>query len=762
MLSCYEAPYFDATDKSVLRIDTKQGKEAPPGATEIIVTIDSQIACKLENSLVNLSGDYEWAYYTNGRIDNDAPEFITSGTDNFTVLFASKDQDEDVSTKKLLSEFENIDDSEYVANNLTSNTIWVKGGFSDAGSGPNSLKWSLYKVNDRHYPAAETKIEDGQINDLEITGQNAAVKTKSIGKGKDDDEGTAVLLPLKDEDEGLYRIDFTCYDKNEKSSAPTSYYFVHDMVSKKQNVTNLGNTRNSADKETVKWKNHTDWDFDHVIVERWLENERMETFEKTKDAVSQNFGEDEDKKLENQKRYEYRFYNVDIFGNKSPEYTAWSDKTGPSTYASSMSGSRKTYDRETVKWNSNPSGSDVSHVVIRQYDKTSGKLTGKTFTQNSSSTKTYEFTGLANQHKYEYRFYSVDYAGNESSSYSSYYDNTAPSLLSGTYTGVRHGIVDVYLNTPSNEDFDHVEYSTSSNSGFKTVDFNDKTNVLGTSKHLKKTFRNAKSGTKYGYYLRTVDYAGNASGTTYVTETGGVTAGDFCYYTSNDGLFCSENYYDDKELAGIVALTGNYYGIAARNENCKDDDSIVRIITPNFDQTKKLVHTKDYNKNYPYGSDGGGSYDTNREGYQTYQAIIKNTNALNASPMYQYLKNTYNKNSRVTWYLPAVNELLMIKYGEITREYSSKASSIDGAYKTLYSKGKANISSFSNPETSVHDGEIVSSTVLNDCQETYTVYFRSNKRSYYIFKIKDHQDLMVRSLYLARIDMSDTENPKKW
>lgn len=316
LLSCYNEPYFDSTDKSVLRIDTKQGEDAPPGATEISVTIKSQIGCKLENTLVNLSGDYEWAYYTNGKTDKDPPEFAKNGTDDFTVLFAEAGQTENVSTTQLLTSFAGDTQPDvYKDNNLKSETIWVKGRFYDTGSGPKLLKWNLYKVNDKYYPTDETKITEGQIDELEITGADAVIKSKvTNAQGQTTPvDGTAVKLPLTESDEGLYRIDFICTDKNEKSSETLSYYFVHDKVAPKKVTVDWTEGRDA--RVILHYKTPDEDDYNHSTISKYEVNAQEEQYQ----------GEDSkkmllsftDNEITNGTEYKYYIRSYDVVGNVS-------------------------------------------------------------------------------------------------------------------------------------------------------------------------------------------------------------------------------------------------------------------------------------------------------------------------------------------------------------------------------------------------------------------------------------------------------------
>ncbi len=223
LLYCYKPPYLDTNDKSVLRIDTKSGNAAPVEATDILVTIGEKMACNINSNFVNLGADYEWAYRTNTNIDTDPPLFVS-----LSVQFGDENQTDYKSGNKLLAS--GTDDfnigSSCATYNLRSKKVWLKGGFEDGGSGPNSLKWNVYKIDSKYYPCSNELVYDGQVDNLLIMGATAEIKQKKSDGNYSD--GVLIDLPLKDTDEGLYRLEIICTDKNEKTDSK-SYYFVHDV-----------------------------------------------------------------------------------------------------------------------------------------------------------------------------------------------------------------------------------------------------------------------------------------------------------------------------------------------------------------------------------------------------------------------------------------------------------------------------------------------------------------------------------------------------
>lgn len=237
-LKYFSAPHFLSDDTSVLRIDVLKDNP-PPSATDILVTITKEMNCDKDTN-VFISSDYAWTYYTNGKIDDMAPEFV-----DFTVQFANDNQSSyEAGNAKLNSEnlfFYNANIyfdyavSNFQKNNLRNKQIWVKGGFSDGGSGPASLKWSLRTANSKYYsqdPGLE--IMHGQIDDIEIFGSNATIKNNGIRISLD-----------KIVDEGAYTLIFTCTDKNGNENI-REYNFVYDVANTSKIVDYYTGARNQA------------------------------------------------------------------------------------------------------------------------------------------------------------------------------------------------------------------------------------------------------------------------------------------------------------------------------------------------------------------------------------------------------------------------------------------------------------------------------------------------------------------------------------
>ncbi len=259
-LKYYNPPYFDSNDASVLRIDADL-KNPPPSATDIIVTINKGIFVLKENSEVSLSADYSWAYYTSGKTDTDVPEFV-----DFSVQFADDNQtDYKSSNKSVLQTKDNFvvvsydNKNHYKNNNLRNKRVWVKGGFNDGGSGPASLKWSLTKIDSPYYSMTkDTEVLSGKIDALEIVGANATITNN----------GTRIDLESEDVpslEDGLYRLDFTCSDRNELTSTK-SYYFVYDVTPPAASTVTHKSTIAKDIVKVMREKNATP-DYSHTDIE---------------------------------------------------------------------------------------------------------------------------------------------------------------------------------------------------------------------------------------------------------------------------------------------------------------------------------------------------------------------------------------------------------------------------------------------------------------------------------------------------------------
>ena len=367
--------------------------------------------------------------------------------------------------------------------------------------------------------------------------------TSKIGETKiqsDLNTKTFSFTGLNDRKPYEYRFYSVDYAGN-RSSGCTVY---KDSTPSTKNATEITNSRTSADKETLTWENPGD-DVDYLIVDRCLDGKVEYTFiqDVENKEITKTF-----ENLTNQKKYEYRFYTVDYSGNKSTTCYTHKDNTGPTSLTSNCAGSRIKATEETVNW-TNPTGNDVDHIEIDCYynDNTTKKTT---FVQSpANKVTTNKFTGLTNQTKYTYRFYSVDYSGNRSSTYSTYVDNIGPALPENVIAGSLNAGIRLIFDAPNDdEQYDHINISganakdiTLSRGGHHTVKFTGKTN-----------------GNSYTYNVSSVDFAGNKSTVT-VTEKAGIRAGDYCYLKDNRDIYFSNSVKGgDTNIVGIVIANGKY------------------------------------------------------------------------------------------------------------------------------------------------------------------------------------------------------------
>lgn len=281
LLQYYGEPKFDEGNTRVLRIPTKpdsKTSEAPPGATDILVSLKTGFSYKIEGSNdITLSENFEWSYYTNGGIDNDPPQFLSDSSSGFAVNFADDTeppQDEykpenkplKISKDDFTPASETYDADNFKTLNLGHKKLWVRGSFTDGGSGPKGLKWEVHKVNTAYYPceaADEYKtVQSGQFN-LTITNNSKASVSPKEESGVDKGGELIELTSLKEE--GLYRIDFIASDKNEKT-ATRSYYFVYDVTPPAASTV-IHKSTIAKDAVTVEKKAHKEKDFLKTTIE---------------------------------------------------------------------------------------------------------------------------------------------------------------------------------------------------------------------------------------------------------------------------------------------------------------------------------------------------------------------------------------------------------------------------------------------------------------------------------------------------------------
>lgn len=291
-LRYFDVPKLDTANKKILRISTKIDTTttpatsiAPPSATEILVTLNKNIAAKVENKSVGLSDDYGWTYFTNGSTDVTPPEFLTTDKNGFIVTVADDNQIEFDSTKP--SETTNTFINNPLSNlnklvkmNAKNKKLWLRGTFSDSGSGPARLEYKLYKISTTLYQFTNEEqsmqkqntttgdneiviVENGQFDEFTVMGPNASFNQKLDNNGKDIGGSILELPELKTE--GTYRIDFTAYDKNNRPSSVKSFYFVYDTVC---NIENNVFSINIVNNEFIIKINQNDsWDYGKTKIE---------------------------------------------------------------------------------------------------------------------------------------------------------------------------------------------------------------------------------------------------------------------------------------------------------------------------------------------------------------------------------------------------------------------------------------------------------------------------------------------------------------
>ncbi|WP_407398588.1 hypothetical protein [Treponema sp.] len=267
----YDAPYFDENDSSVLRINANTDNP-PPVSADIFVIIRKEMFYRNadNDSPICLQDDHSWSYYTNSQTDKNPPEFVSIGSEMFKVFLTKDDgsKNDSVELKSSTAEFTTTD---VLKNNNAKNCkLWVRGMFSDGGSGPSKLEWKIYRTTgSKYYPQVENKatvpVVEGKVDSLVLTGSNARVGKIVDGEVTDgvcidiSEFNSGNLLP-----EGFYKISFVCYDKNERSSEAKDYYFVHDVTPPK-NITVSSTERNWANKAVLYCKN-PNYDIEKIVV----------------------------------------------------------------------------------------------------------------------------------------------------------------------------------------------------------------------------------------------------------------------------------------------------------------------------------------------------------------------------------------------------------------------------------------------------------------------------------------------------------------
>lgn len=292
-LRYFDVPKLDSKNKKILRISTKIDTTttpatsiAPPSATEILVTLNKNIAAKVDNKPVGLSDDYGWTYFTNGSTDVTPPEFVDytkNPQEGFIVTAADENQTSFVSKPyETTATFINApleDLDRLVKLNAKNKKLWIRGTFMDIGSGPARLEYKLSKVGSKYYSITddekksqkydkiknELEISNGQFDDFAVIGQKASIRQNLDQSTGNDICGSILELPEL-ETEGTYRIDFTAYDKNNRPSDVKSFYFVYDTVCSYKDELEIYTICYKDNKYYIKKSINTNWDYGTTTV----------------------------------------------------------------------------------------------------------------------------------------------------------------------------------------------------------------------------------------------------------------------------------------------------------------------------------------------------------------------------------------------------------------------------------------------------------------------------------------------------------------
>lgn len=312
-LQYYKAPYFDENDSSKIIIESK--KDNPPlGGTEILVTIEGKMCFSKEydgiEKTVSIGSKYRWSYYTNGREDSDPPVF-----NSIDVRFASENQSEyNSSATKLAENILTISNDPTVGipkYNHKPRNLWVKGDFTDSGSGPASLKWAITKIDDKYYPSHHNiEVLSGNIDgdDFVQTGNTVLIGKNSGSSSK------GILINYKNsvKDEGLYRFSLTASDNNGCENVK-NYYFIYDETPPEKIKINWTGGKNK--KVTLNYTTSSNADYAyHMISQGSDSNTRYENhdYDKPNTVITNN-----KTNVENNKTYSYYLKAVDYAGNIS-------------------------------------------------------------------------------------------------------------------------------------------------------------------------------------------------------------------------------------------------------------------------------------------------------------------------------------------------------------------------------------------------------------------------------------------------------------
>ncbi len=715
LMKHYNPPYFDETDPTVLRIDPKSiekeqdGTEIdlmPPAASDILIIISNKMGTKdpVSKKIITLTKASRWNYYTSSKYDNEIPEF----KNDFKVRIGSENGTE---LKFNLQDFGTVtstDKNNYELYNIKDEKLFISGTCFDNGAGISSVTWALTRIDSAYYetPTNDENLPDGQIDNLLITGPEAEFKTKEKD-GKTYKNGVLLDLKLDEKTEGLYKIDFIAHDKNDLASKALSFYFVHDDVapSVSDEITYV---RPEATKADFKWTNPTEEDFWKIEIytqdtegkkelQDWNDSATMEILPTNNSSYTVT-------SLIEGNKYQHKVLFYDYSGNITQKDIAI-DNFAP-TLTDKITECRKEASKTTLSFALNEPDYWKAKVYTQKLPAGSNTLQTWTVTTPENVERPDNYTSkvsfgndvsgldenkLEDGTKYQHKVVLVDYSGNESEPIEVEIDNTPPGKITNFFAGARKDKIDLFYTTPSNDDFEKIELS------YGSVDTDTESIMLSKSSNLSKQITGLTNGESYSYYIRTVDYAGNKSEPVSVTQNAKISIGDICYFVNNSAILVSNSYYSGSNIkpAGIVCDITDY--------GKSTDYSKVRI----WDLTKKQNLIWGTMNKPPYSDHSDTSNDPHfytKDGLATYNKYYKSFPAgtfNNSSSYWYWLKNTKNKNSPVTWYIPT--------YQEIQEFYAGNYSDLKTTFETL----KANniqVDPQSSPLTTCIPGKYDNST----------------------------------------------------
>lgn len=169
-------------------------------------------------------------------------------------------------------------------------------------------------------------------------------------------------------------------------------------------------------------------------------------------------------------------------------------------------------------------------------------------------------------------------------------------------------------------------------------------------------FNGLTNETEYEVRVKALNTWGNESDEISLKETPGVRLGLICYALKDKEIICSDNIYKNGVTPiGVVIDINDKTKVRVWDVK---DDSKERMFFP-----KKAITSGTIFNSF-----------TDYDGLSNYNSIINFNDWESGEQVYPYLK-TLNKNSAVTWYLPAIMEMLVV--------YKMNDNKITGAYKKL-------------------------------------------------------------------------------